>query len=441
MPWLHVPMQGLTGSLMSTMCIRLKMCSEYIRWSFLHCSTRRYGHHMKDNVSFPIPTCDDQWRADLFPQGFEMRWMTSSLVQKSDAVFAGNQGIPGDIVPMLLALRIVAIPCIVCAFIFSFIFSSIGQSWDPTVSSTEADLLPPTGGDSQNHSVEVQVLGVVRHERLRAVEIPWQMRLRSWMLVLIPGINLRWILDGEERKRGRKRRRRGEGAAPSPFSPSCHCHGAIVVADEERWLTSGRFAGLEPQSWRRGVGERELAVKRETHEELKPTTSLVTVSAMGYCRQPRELPPCRRYCAVAPPFNLIPPCLYRRYCSEVFAVDSDFVLFRLKPLLPLVARKPPLLLLPRPCFVRNKRLLFGVDVAGVTTAGSNAIAAVAVAVGPSEFLAAVEAAAGSARDCGCSILLLLIELSGLPVAIKTVSAIAEVSRPTIEAAVYSGGEE
>ncbi|XP_020975195.1 uncharacterized protein LOC110270363 isoform X2 [Arachis ipaensis] len=34
-----------------------------------------------------------------------------------------------------------------------------------------------------------------------------------------------------------------------------------------------------------------------------------------------------------------------------------------------------------------------------------------------------------------------IELSGLPVAIKTVSAIAEVSRPTIEAAVYSGGEE
>ncbi|XP_020975196.1 uncharacterized protein LOC110270363 isoform X3 [Arachis ipaensis] len=64
-----------------------------------------------------------------------------------------------------------------------------------------------------------------------------------------------------------------------------------------------------------------------------------------------------------------------------------------------------------------------------------------VAVGPSEFLAAVEAAAGSARDCGCSILLLLIELSGLPVAIKTVSAIAEVSRPTIEAAVYSGGEE
>ncbi|XP_016192851.1 uncharacterized protein LOC107633765 [Arachis ipaensis] len=33
------------------------------------------------------------------------------------------------------------------------------ESWDPTVSSTEADLLPPTGGDSQNHSVEVQVLG------------------------------------------------------------------------------------------------------------------------------------------------------------------------------------------------------------------------------------------------------------------------------------------
>ncbi|XP_020964699.1 uncharacterized protein LOC110265789 [Arachis ipaensis] len=39
-------------------------------------------------------------------------------------------------------------------------------------------------------------------------------------------------------------------------------------------------------------------------------------------------------------------------CFEVFAVDSDFVLFRLKPLLPLVAGKPPLLLLPRPCFVR-----------------------------------------------------------------------------------------
>ncbi|XP_020975197.1 uncharacterized protein LOC110270363 isoform X4 [Arachis ipaensis] len=34
-----------------------------------------------------------------------------------------------------------------------------------------------------------------------------------------------------------------------------------------------------------------------------------------------------------------------------------------------------------------------------------------------------------------------IELSGLPVAIKTISAIAEVSRPAIEAAVYSGGEE
>ncbi|XP_072057670.1 uncharacterized protein [Arachis hypogaea] len=61
-----------------------------------------------------------------------------------------------------------------------------------------------------------------------------------------------------------------------------------------------------------------------------------------------------------------------------------------------------------------------------------------VAVGPSEFLAAVGAAAESARDCDCSILFLLIELSGLPVAIKTISAIAEVSRPAIEAAVYFG---
>ncbi|XP_057731687.1 uncharacterized protein LOC130946834 isoform X3 [Arachis stenosperma] len=56
-------------------------------------------------------------------------------------------------------------------------------------------------------------------------------------------------------------------------------------------------------------------------------------------------------------------------------------------------------------------------------------------VRPSEFLAAVGDAAGSSRDCGCSILLLLIELSGLPVAIKVVSAIVEVSRPAIEAAV------
>ncbi|XP_052109002.1 uncharacterized protein LOC107463414 isoform X6 [Arachis duranensis] len=63
---------------------------------------------------------------------------------------------------------------------------------------------------------------------------------------------------------------------------------------------------------------------------------------------------------------------------------------------------------------------------------------VKVAVGPSEFLAAVGAAAESARDCGCSILFLLIELSELPVAIKTISAIAEVSRPAIEAAVYFG---
>ncbi|XP_020967404.1 uncharacterized protein LOC107614994 [Arachis ipaensis] len=35
------------------------------------------------------------------------------------------------------------------------------------------------------------------------------------------------------------------------------------------------------------------------------------------------------------------------------------------PLLPLVTGKPPLLLLPCPCFVRNKLLLFGVDVAAV----------------------------------------------------------------------------
>ncbi|XP_020963537.1 uncharacterized protein LOC107608148 [Arachis ipaensis] len=60
---------------------------------------------------------------------------------------------------------------------------------------------------------------------------------------------------------------------------------------------------------------------------------------------------------------------------------------------------------------------------------------VKVTVGPSEFLAAVGDASGSARDCGCSILLLLIELLGLPVIIKAVSAIAEVSRPAIEAAV------
>ncbi|QHO34453.1 uncharacterized protein DS421_9g267070 [Arachis hypogaea] len=63
---------------------------------------------------------------------------------------------------------------------------------------------------------------------------------------------------------------------------------------------------------------------------------------------------------------------------------------------------------------------------------------VKVAVGPSEFLAAVGAAAESARDCGCSILLLLIELPGLSVAVKSVSAIAEVSRPAIEAAVDFG---
>ncbi|XP_025692448.1 uncharacterized protein [Arachis hypogaea] len=63
---------------------------------------------------------------------------------------------------------------------------------------------------------------------------------------------------------------------------------------------------------------------------------------------------------------------------------------------------------------------------------------VKVAVGPLEFLVAVGAAAGSARDCGCSILFLLIELPGLSVAIRAVSAIAEVSRPAIEAAVDSG---
>ncbi|QHN86099.1 uncharacterized protein DS421_16g543060 [Arachis hypogaea] len=61
---------------------------------------------------------------------------------------------------------------------------------------------------------------------------------------------------------------------------------------------------------------------------------------------------------------------------------------------------------------------------------------VKVTVGPSKFLAAIGAAAGSARDCGCSILLLCrIELSGLLVAIKAVSAIAEVSRPAIEVAI------
>ncbi|XP_057731689.1 uncharacterized protein LOC130946834 isoform X5 [Arachis stenosperma] len=74
--------------------------------------------------------------------------------------------------------------------------------------------------------------------------------------------------------------------------------------------------------------------------------------------------------------------------------------------------------------------------AAVLAAGSRRRAfAFLVTVRPSEFLAAVGDAAGSSRDCGCSILLLLIELSGLPVAIKVVSAIVEVSRPAIEAAV------
>ncbi|QHN83581.1 uncharacterized protein DS421_20g705980 [Arachis hypogaea] len=125
-----------------------------------------------------------------------------------------------------------------------------------------------------------------------------------------------------------------------------------------------------------------------------------------------------------------------RNCSKVFAVDFDFVLFRLKPLkplLPLVAGKPPLLLLPCPCFVRNKLLLFGVDVAAVITAGSNAIAAIASFWPLSEPPPGQLGIAAVPFYSYCR-----IELSGLPVAIKTVSAIEEVSRPAIEAAVYFG---
>ena len=135
-----------------------------------------------------------------------------------------------------------------------------------------------------------------------------------------------------------------------PVVPLPRCHRGRRRREMAReWKVRGLGATVTEERRRREGARGE---EREAHEEEKPATSLVTVSAAGCCRQPRELPPCRRYCAAAPPFNLIPPCLYRRYCSEVFAVDSDFVLFRLKPLLPLVARKPPLLLLPRPCFVR-----------------------------------------------------------------------------------------
>ncbi|XP_016164859.1 uncharacterized protein LOC107607410 [Arachis ipaensis] len=100
----------------------------------------------------------------------------------------------------------------------------------------------------------------------------------------------------------------------------------------------------------------------------------------------------------------------------------------LSPLDPCHRHEPPLFWLPEaaaeplPSWIEFRRFYIKVK----------------VTVGPSEFLAAVGDASGSARDCGCSILLLLIELFGLPVAIKAVSAIAEVSRPAIEAAVGFG---
>ncbi|QHN95991.1 uncharacterized protein DS421_18g614490 [Arachis hypogaea] len=97
---------------------------------------------------------------------------------------------------------------------------------------------------------------------------------------------------------------------------------------------------------------------------------------------------------------------------------------------------------PESCHYRKPPPFWLPEAVAVLATGSHCRAfAFLVASGPPEFLAAVGAAAGSVRDCSWSVLLLSIELSGLPVAIKAVSAIAEVNRPVVEAVIDFGMRE
>ncbi|QHO32541.1 uncharacterized protein DS421_8g250690 [Arachis hypogaea] len=230
----------------------------------------------------------------------------------------------------------------------------------------------------------------------------------------------RWRREKEsapaEEKRGGSR-----AITLQPVVPLPRCHRGRRRREIAReWEVHGLWVTVAEKRRRREGARSE---EREAHEEEKPATSLITVSVAGCCRQSASYHRVvvtvlqHRRSTSSRRVSMVSPKNHHYFCPA--PVSLGFAAFH---------GETELILPPSPC----------VDVAAVTTTDSNAIAAVAVAVGPSEFLAAVGAAAESARDCDCSILFLLIELSGLPVAIKTISAIAEVSRPAIEAAVYFG---
>ncbi|QHN81729.1 uncharacterized protein DS421_20g689480 [Arachis hypogaea] len=243
----------------------------------------------------------------------------------------------------------------------------------------------------------------------------------------------------EERKRaaikkGRRgeRRSRYELVAAEPITRSIHLHHRQLKRDamerereRERGSAEGDRRSWSPRQCRRGGTS--LSTRAVAIADQNPSSSPFPAPSSR-----PALPPSRR--AVAPRENA---------CRKREDIAEDPVAIR--------SVAPPLRELGQNatgkgdtfCHCLAARAVSPSQTTAVLVAGSRRRAfAFLVAVGSSEFLATVGAATGSARDCGCSVCCYRkIELSGLLAVIKAVSAIVEVSRPVVEAAVDFGQRE
>ncbi|KAL1331853.1 hypothetical protein AAHE18_12G217200 [Arachis hypogaea] len=132
-----------------------------------------------------------------------------------------------------------------------------------------------------------------------------ELRFRSSTAPFFPNVTTHTHTHTHTRIERRSGGRKGVATTPrrGATTPCRRTHPAATTnADEERWFVTERLAGLELPSRRRGVGKRELAVKRVRRTKkrslrlaLSPSAPWVAVAILASCHRVAitELQHCR----------------------------------------------------------------------------------------------------------------------------------------------------